>query len=91
MKIEKLVCMSYRDQLHRKTERTKPIDVIFKIKEYENWYMAYVECKRLNKAKEQKEMYWNSLWRLWKISKKKLLNKIENYEWLDQIIKDFDC
>jgi len=89
--IIKNVCLSYRDQLHRNTDRTKPVTCIFKIKEYENAYMSYVECERLNKAREKKNMYWNSLWRLWKLSRKKLLSKIENYEWLDQIVKDFDC
>lgn len=89
--ITKTVCLSYRDQLHWKTDRIKPVVAIFKIKEYENGYMAYVECERLNKAREKKNMRGNSLRKLWKMSKKKLLQKIESYEWLDQIIKDFDC
>ena len=86
----KSVCISSRDSLHWVSEREKPVKLDYKIKRWGNWYMAYVEAKRKDKSWNH-TFHGNSLWGIGALPLKDLLNRIDSYEWFDQIKKDFGC
>jgi len=89
MKKEIKLCISSRDHLHRKKWREKPVDCLFDIKHRENEYMCYVTAQRMDKW-EKKTFYWNSLWKIWKMSLSQINKKIDSYKWIDEVISDFN-
>lgn len=69
------------------------VEVKFTVKPFADRFMAYVEFEYLkNKTDKETTLFnGNSLWKIGDLEYKNLIDKIESYKSVEEVILDFDC